>query len=123
MGIFMLLYLDLAYEKAKAEGRMRTFADLKEAVHHGAVKRVRPKMMTVGTLIMALLPIMWASTASAGADVMKRIAAPMFGGVVTSFLLELLVYPAVFTIWKEKYELKLDAKSAHTNQTLEGENP
>jgi copper/silver efflux system protein len=101
-GIFMLLYLDLAFERMKKEGRMRTFADLKEAIHHGAVKRVRPKIMTVACLVVALLPIMLASTASAGADVMKRIAAPMFGGIVTSFLLELLVYPAVFAIWKKR---------------------
>jgi copper/silver efflux system protein len=105
-GIFMLLYLDLAYERMKKEGRMNTFADLKEAIHHGAVKRVRPKIMTVACLIIALLPIMWASSANAGADVMKRIAAPMVGGIVTSFLLELLVYPAVFAIWKERSKTK-----------------
>ncbi|MCC7442677.1 MAG: efflux RND transporter permease subunit [Bdellovibrionales bacterium] len=106
-GIFMLLYLDLAYEKAKKEGRMRTFEDLKEAIHHGAVKRVRPKVMTVACLVAALLPIMWASTSNAGADVMKRIAAPMLGGIITSFGMELLVYPAIFAIWKSRYELKL----------------
>jgi Cu(I)/Ag(I) efflux system membrane protein CusA/SilA len=99
-GIFMLLYLDLAYESEKKAGRMRSFNDLREAVYHGAVKRVRPKVMTVACLVMALLPIMWASTAHAGADVMKRIAAPMLGGILSSFAMELLVYPAVFTIWK-----------------------
>jgi Cu(I)/Ag(I) efflux system membrane protein CusA/SilA len=99
-GIFMLLYLDIAYENAKKGGQMRSFADLREAVYHGAVKRVRPKVMTVACLVMALLPIMWASTAHAGADVMKRIAAPMLGGILSSFAMELLVYPAVFTIWK-----------------------
>lgn len=101
-GIFMLLYLDLAYEKAKKSGKMNSFSDLKEAIHFGAVKRVRPKVMTVACLVAALLPIMWSSTANAGADVMKRIAAPMFGGIITSFAMELLVYPAIFTIWKER---------------------
>lgn len=105
-GIFMLLYLDLAYDSAKKEGRMNSFEDLREAVYHGAVKRVRPKIMTVSCLVMALLPIMWSSTANAGADVMKRIAAPMLGGIITSFAMELLVYPAIFTIWKWKYEMK-----------------
>lgn len=105
-GIFMLLYLDLAYEKAKKAGKLTHFSDLKEAIHHGAVKRVRPKVMTVATLIMALLPIMWASTANAGADVMKRIAAPMLGGILSSFLMELVVYPAIFAIWKWHFELK-----------------
>lgn len=101
-GIFMLIYLDLSYEKMKAAGKMNTFKDLEKAIHEGAVKRVRPKVMTVACLIMALLPIMWSSTANAGADVMKRIAAPMLGGIVTSFALELLVYPAIFAIWKSK---------------------
>ncbi|MBI2026883.1 MAG: efflux RND transporter permease subunit [Deltaproteobacteria bacterium] len=105
-GIFMLLYLDLSYNKAVSEGRMKTFSNLKEAIHEGAVKRVRPKVMTVATLIMALLPVMWASTARAGADVMKRIAAPMFGGIISSFALELLVYPAIFALWKWHFELK-----------------
>ncbi|MCM2323356.1 MAG: CusA/CzcA family heavy metal efflux RND transporter [Oligoflexia bacterium] len=99
-GIFMLLYLDLAYDKAVKEGRMRNWADLKDAIHHGAVKRVRPKVMTVATIIMALIPILLSSTANAGADVMKRIAAPMLGGVITSFAMELLVYPAIYAIWK-----------------------
>ena len=101
-AIYMLLYLDLAYTKRKKEGRLNNFSDLKEAIHDGAVKRIRPKMMTVLTTFMALLPIMMASSASSGADVMKRMAAPMVGGVFTSFLLELLVYPAIFAIWKEK---------------------
>jgi len=101
-AIYMLLYLDLAYLKRKNAGELNTFADLKVAIHEGAVKRIRPKMMTVMTTFLALLPIMWASTGSAGADVMKRMAAPMIGGIFTSFLLELLVYPAVFAIWKER---------------------
>ena len=81
---------------------MKSFADLKEAIYMGAVKRIRPKMMTVLTTFMALLPILWAGAADSGADVMKRMAAPMVGGIFTSFLLELLVYPAVFALWKEK---------------------
>jgi Cu(I)/Ag(I) efflux system membrane protein CusA/SilA len=105
-GIFMLLYLDLAYDKALKAGKLKSFKDLQEAIHEGAVKRVRPKIMTVGTLVMALLPIMWASSAKAGADVMKRIAAPMFGGIISSFAMELLVYPAIFAIWKWHFELK-----------------
>ncbi len=105
-GIFMLLYLDIAYEKAVKDGKMNSFNDLKVAVHEGAVKRVRPKVMTVGTTFIALLPIMLASTSQAGADVMKRIAAPMFGGIISSFALELLVYPAVFTIWKWNFRSK-----------------
>ena len=97
-GVFMLLFLDLAYDDAVRRGRMQTEADLEEAIIHGAVKRVRPKMMTVMAAFMGLLPIMW-STGS-GADMMKRVAAPMVGGLVTSFLLELLIYPVVYAAWK-----------------------
>ena len=103
-GVFMLLYLDLAYDEAKREGRLRSLADLQAAVRHGAVKRIRPKFMTVATMFMGLLPIMWSD--GAGADVMKRIAAPMIGGIFTSFLLELVVYPAVYEIWKWHFSLK-----------------
>jgi Cu(I)/Ag(I) efflux system membrane protein CusA/SilA len=98
-GVFMLLYLDLAYDDAKARGRLESRRDLEEAIVHGAVKRVRPKMMTVTAAFLGLMPIMW--SVGAGADVMKRIAAPMVGGLATSFLLELLVYPAVYLLWKE----------------------
>lgn len=101
-AIFMLLYLSMAHKKRKGEGTLNTFADLKQAIHEGAVKRIRPKMMTVATTFLALLPILLASDASPGADVMKRMAAPMVGGIFTSFLLELLVYPAVFALWKER---------------------
>ncbi|MBN22447.1 MAG: CusA/CzcA family heavy metal efflux RND transporter [Bdellovibrionaceae bacterium] len=101
-AIYMLLYLDLAYEKRKADGKMSTFSELKDAIHHGAVRRIRPKMMTVMTTFLALLPILLASGANSGADVMKRMAAPMVGGIFTSFLLELLVYPALFAVWKER---------------------
>jgi Cu(I)/Ag(I) efflux system membrane protein CusA/SilA len=97
-GVFMLLFLDLAHDEARARGRLRTRGDLAEAIVHGAVKRVRPKAMTVCAAFMGLLPIMWST--GTGADVMKRIAAPMVGGLVTSFALELLVYPAFYYLWK-----------------------
>ncbi len=99
-GVFMMLFLDLSYEDARKRGLLRNLAELDEAIIHGAVKRVRPKMMTVAAAFMGLLPIMWST--SAGADVMKRIAAPMLGGLVTSFLLELLVYPAIYKLWKKR---------------------
>lgn len=97
-GIVMLLYLDLAYKKYVGRGEMRSEADLEASIKEGAVKRIRPKMMTVSVILLGLLPIMWSH--GAGADVMKRIAAPMVGGVVTSGLMELLVYPAIYAIWK-----------------------
>ncbi len=100
-GVFMLLFLDLSYAQAVREGRMSSLSDLKEAIVHGAVKRVRPKMMTVCAAMMGLLPILWSS--GIGADMMKRVAAPMVGGLATSFLLELLVYPATYLIWKSKH--------------------
>jgi Cu(I)/Ag(I) efflux system membrane protein CusA/SilA len=97
-GVFMLLYLDLAFEERRQAGTLRTLADLREAIVHGAVKRIRPKFMTVATMFVGLVPIMW--SAGTGADVMKRIAAPMIGGIFTSFLLELVVYPAIYEVWK-----------------------
>src|SRR5207248_1192279 len=97
-GVVMLLYLTLAHARWTKEGRLRTFDDLREAIVEGAAKRLRPKLMTVATMILGLAPVLWSS--GTGADVMKRIAAPMVGGLVTSFLLELTVYPAVFAIWK-----------------------
>jgi len=103
-GVFMLLFLDLSYDEHRRKGLLRTLGELDEAILHGAVKRARPKMMTVCAAFMGLLPIMWST--SAGADVMKRIAAPMIGGLVTSFLLELLVYPAIYKLWKLRTELK-----------------
>jgi Cu(I)/Ag(I) efflux system membrane protein CusA/SilA len=103
-GIFMLLYLDLAYERAKEEGRLRNLEDLREAISYGAVKRIRPKFMTVATCFLGLIPIMW--SVGAGADTMKRIAAPMIGGIFTSFLLELLLYPAIYQIWKWHSEIR-----------------
>jgi len=103
-GVFMLLYLDLAYEQAKKEGRLKTLSDLQEVIRYGAVRRLRPKFMTVSADFIGLVPVMWA--VGAGSDVMKRIAAPLVGGVFSSFLLELLVYPAIYQIWKWHFELK-----------------
>ncbi len=103
-GVFMLLYLDIAYDQAVKEGRMRSLAELRSAILEGAVKRIRPKFMTTATMFLGLAPIMW--SIGAGADVMKRIAAPMIGGVFTSFLLELLVYPAIYEIWKWHFEVR-----------------
>jgi copper/silver efflux system protein len=99
-GVVMLLYLDLAYEQWRNEGRMKSLQDLRDAIYHGAVKRVRPKAMTAAVIIAGLLPIMWSH--GAGADVMKRIATPMIGGVITSTLMELLIYPAVFYLWRSR---------------------
>jgi copper/silver efflux system protein len=106
-GVFMLLFLDLAYDERVRAGTMRTWRDLEEAIVHGAVKRVRPKMMTVMAAFMGLLPIMW--SLGTGADVMKRIAAPMVGGLFTSFALELLVYPAIYATWKWRFEMRRGA--------------
>ncbi len=103
-GVFMLLYLDLAYGQAKKEGRLKSLADLQEVIRYGAVKRLRPKFMTMTTMFVGLIPILWSM--GAGADVMKRIAAPMVGGILTSFLLELVVYPPIFQIWKWNFELR-----------------
>jgi Cu(I)/Ag(I) efflux system membrane protein CusA/SilA len=103
-GVFMLLFLDLSWEDYKRRGLLEDAAGADEAIVHGAVKRVRPKLMTVAAAFMGLLPIMWST--SAGADVMKRIAAPMIGGLVTSFILELLVYPAIYKLWKQRTEAK-----------------
>jgi len=97
-GVVMLLYLDIAYERWKAKGKMATYADLAEAVDHGAVQRIRPKAMTVTTTFIALLPILWAT--GTGADVMRRIAAPMVGGILTSFIGELIVYPSIYFVWR-----------------------
>ena len=103
-GVFMLIYLDLAYEQAKRDGRLRNLDELQQAIRYGAVRRLRPKFMTVATMFLGLLPIMWST--GTGADVMKRIAAPMIGGIFTSFLLELVVYPGIYQVWKWHFELK-----------------
>ncbi len=102
-GVVMLLYLELAYDKWKRNGKLKTENDLKEAVMEGAVKRIRPKIMTVSVILAGLVPIMFSH--GAGSDIMKRIAAPMIGGVVTSTILELLIYPAIYITWKE-WEIK-----------------
>ena len=99
-GVFMLLFLDISLEDARRRGALATQADLTEAIVHGAVKRVRPKAMTVLAAMLGLLPIMWST--GTGADLMKRIAAPMVGGLVTSFAMELLVYPVVYLVWQRR---------------------
>ncbi|MCB2184027.1 MAG: efflux RND transporter permease subunit [Desulfobulbaceae bacterium] len=117
-GVVMLLYLDISHQKWKDKNKMSTRADLTEAIHHGAVKRIRPKVMTICVIIAGLLPIMWSH--GAGADVMKRIAAPMVGGVVTSGIMELMVYPVIYYLWRGrslKNSLPTDAKSTVT-QTI-----
>jgi copper/silver efflux system protein len=96
----MLLYLDTTYDRYVEEGRMRTPADLWAAVHEGAVKRIRPKTMTVATDMIGLLPLLWAT--GTGADVTRRLVAPLVGGIAVSFLMELLVYPVVFYLWKRR---------------------
>ncbi|MCG6149420.1 CusA/CzcA family heavy metal efflux RND transporter [Leptospira levettii] len=99
-GVFMLMYLDLSYEKHKSQNSNLSLPELKLAIIEGAVHRIRPKMMTVLSGFIGLLPIMWAT--GSGSDLMKRIAAPMVGGLVTSFALELVVYPAIYYLWKQK---------------------
>lgn len=108
-GVVMLLYLELAYEKWKKEGKLTGLDSLKEAVMYGAVKRIRPKIMTVAVILAGLIPIMFSH--GAGSDVMKRIAAPMVGGVVTSTILELIIYPAIYMLWKGR-EFKKTAISS-----------
>ena len=97
-GVVMLLYLDISHRLWKEQGRMQTRGDLVQAIHHGAVRRVRPKIMTIMVIIFGLLPIMWSQ--GTGADVMKRIAAPMIGGVTTSGIMELLIYPIIYYLWR-----------------------
>ena len=99
-GVVMLLYLTISHRRWTSEGRMRTFADLESSIVEGAANRIRPKLMTVLTMSLGLLPLMFST--GTGSDVMQRIAAPMVGGLATSFLLELTVYPAIFAIWKRR---------------------
>jgi Cu(I)/Ag(I) efflux system membrane protein CusA/SilA len=103
-GVFMLLYLDLSYDEMRAKGMMKTRAHLHEAIMNGAVKRLRPKFMTVMVDFIGLVPVMLA--VGTGADVMKRIAAPLVAGMFTSFIMELVVYPAIYEIWKWHTEVK-----------------
>ncbi len=113
-AVFMLLYLELAYRDAINQGRMRSWDDLRESIVVGAVKRLRPKVMTVACMLFGLLPIMW--SVGSGADVMKRIAAPMIGGIITSFLMELVIYPPIFAIWKWNFEVKRALQKPATKQ-------
>ncbi len=107
-GVFMLMYLDMSFEDRLKRGKMNSPTDLKESIIEGAVHRVRPKLMTVAALFMGLIPIMW--SVGAGSDVMKRIAAPMIGGLLTSFLLELIIYPVIYYIWKAHSHFKINWK-------------
>jgi len=115
-GVFMLLYLDLAYERAKADGRLRNLDELRQAIMQGAVTRLRPKFMTVATMFLGLIPIMWAT--GTGADVMKRIAAPLIGGLLTSFILELVIYPPIYELWKWHSEVKRASEEAATHEPV-----
>jgi Cu(I)/Ag(I) efflux system membrane protein CusA/SilA len=99
-GVVMLLYLTIAHRERQASGRLRSAEDLEEAIVEGAARRIRPKLMTVVAMTAGLLPLLWSS--GTGADLMKRIAAPMVGGLASSFALELLVYPALFALWKRR---------------------
>jgi copper/silver efflux system protein len=99
-GVVMLLYLDLSYDRWRKEGRLNGLSDLKEAVRHGAVKRLRPKLMTVGTTLIGLVPVLFAT--GVGSEIMKSIAAPMIGGLVTSTVLELAVYPTIYIYWRKR---------------------
>jgi Cu(I)/Ag(I) efflux system membrane protein CusA/SilA len=115
-GVVMLLYLKLAWRRWRDEGRLSSFDDLREAIVEGAARRIRPKLMTVLTTMIGLLPMMLST--GAGADVMKRIAAPMVGGLVTSFLLELTVYPAIFALWKGRPFLGAPAADRQSEPSL-----
>ncbi len=113
-GVFMLLYLDLAHEKARCEGRLGDLAGLRQAIVEGAARRIRPKFMTVATMFLGLVPIMWST--GTGSDVMKRIAAPMIGGIFTSFLLELVIYPAIYELWRWNLNREAGLARAQTRE-------
>ena len=110
-GVVMLLYLDQAWEKFRDEGRMNTMDDLYAAVMEGAVKRIRPQVMTVSAILFGLIPIMWSPVTESGADVMKRIAAPMIGGAITTGIIGLLLYPVIFVFWRKRHLKKSSASS------------
>jgi len=99
-GQVMLLYLDTSFERFRSEGRLKTRADLLVAIHDGAVKRIRPKTMTVATDMIGLLPLLWAT--GTGAELTRRLVAPLVGGITVSFGMELLVYPVIFYLWKRR---------------------
>jgi Cu(I)/Ag(I) efflux system membrane protein CusA/SilA len=111
-GVVMLLYLTLAHRERAERGAMRSESDLEEAIFDGAARRLRPKLMTVAAMTAGLLPLLWSD--GTGADVMKRVAAPMAGGLVSSFALELLVYPALFALWKSRSLPSADTSEAHS---------
>ena len=113
-GVVMLIYLDHAYEARRLSGKMRGLRDLYDAVIEGAVERVRPKMMTVTAIMAGLLPILWGH--GTGSQVMKRIAAPMVGGMITSTLLTLLVIPAIYYIWKSREAKRFGAEVAQSQR-------
>jgi Cu(I)/Ag(I) efflux system membrane protein CusA/SilA len=115
-GVVMLLYLDIAYHRHQVEGRLNSYRDLEDAVMEGAVQRLRPKLMTVLAILMGLLPLMYGH--GAGSEAMKRIAAPMVGGVVTSFFLELFIYPSIYVLWKWHTDLRHLKKAALTKKLL-----
>jgi len=121
-GVIMLLYLDQAWDRFRTEKRMNTLGDLETAVIEGAVNRVRPKVMTICAILFGLLPIMWAPAMQAGADVMKRIAAPMIGGVITSGILELLLYPVIYVFWRKRH-LCRESVEAYKRQSAAAEKP
>jgi Cu(I)/Ag(I) efflux system membrane protein CusA/SilA len=99
-GVIMIIFLDEACARRQRENRLQYFNDLRDAIIEGAVLRVRPKIMTASAIMLGLLPIMWSH--GTGADVMKRIAAPMIGGMVSATILTLLVIPALYLIWRRK---------------------
>jgi Cu(I)/Ag(I) efflux system membrane protein CusA/SilA len=116
-GVFMLMFLDLSYNESVRSGHMRSLSDLKEAVVHGAVKRLRPKMMTVMCAFIGLMPIMWST--GTGSDMIKRVTAPLAGGLATSFLMELFVYPAIYLLWKWKNEVRPSIQSGKAIEVSE----
>jgi Cu(I)/Ag(I) efflux system membrane protein CusA/SilA len=120
-GVVMLLYLDQAWEKFRGKGRMKSMGDLRLAVIEGAVQRIRPKAMTICAILFGLLPIMWSPATQSGADVMKRIAAPMIGGVMTSGILELLIYPVLFVFWRRWHLPKATRHSLVPTEIVAGE--
>jgi Cu(I)/Ag(I) efflux system membrane protein CusA/SilA len=116
-GVVMLLYIDNAYKDRLLHGQMNTRSDLHAAIVHGSVERVRPKLMTVTTTIMGLLPIMWGH--GTGSQVMKRIAAPMVGGLITSTFLTLIVIPAIYYLWRGR-KFKATEKKSQESQSDSG---
>jgi Cu(I)/Ag(I) efflux system membrane protein CusA/SilA len=117
-GVVMLIYLDHAWHARSGEGRSPSTRDLYDAVMEGAVERVRPKMMTVTAIMGGLLPILWGH--GAGASVMKRIAAPMVGGMISSTVLTLVVIPAVYSLWKERTMHTVRARTVSRSQQALG---